>query len=236
MPRITYPDVPNASGVPQVLREVTNTVAPVLGAAAGISQLVRSFTSKPVWGIYKPEETARVESTDPDTGEVTFTSTKVVAKRTPVVTPDSITEFGNQAEWSVTSAPTQNGSFADYNRVAVPSETHVRMTKGGSEADRYLFIKQIEALNSTQLYDIVTPEKTYSNRNITRFEITRRGEKGAFWLSEVDLYFREIRVVTSAYENTSIVEPASTSAANVQNNGTQQGITSSAAVPTTVNQ
>lgn len=236
MSRIPYPDVPSVAGVPQVLRRVTSTVAPVLGAAAGISQLVRSFTSKPVWGVYKPEESARVESTDPDTGEVTFTSTKVVAKRTPVVTPDSITEFGYQAEWSVTSAPTQKGAFADYNRVAVPFETHVRMTKGGSEADRYLFIKQIEALNSTQFYDIVTPEKTYSNCNIIRFEMTRRGEKGAFWLSEVDLYFREIRVVASKYENTSIVEPASTSAANVQNNGTQQGVTSTAAVPATVTQ
>lgn len=238
MPRIQYPNVPNVSGVPQVLRSLPAGPPAIVGTAAGIAQLIRSFTSKPVWGVFKPLDTVtggEVQRTDE--GDILEVNALTVsAKRVPVVTPDSIVDFGFQKEWSVTSAPTQNGSFVDYNRVNNAFEIRVRMTKGRDENTRAEFIKEIEALDSTQLYDIITPEKTYTNCNIIRFEISRRGEKGAFWLSEVDLYFREIRTVTSKYTNTVIANPASSSAANVQNNGTQQGQSTTATVPTMVSQ
>lgn len=229
MPRIPYPNVPNQPGVPQVLRSISTNVPPVVGTAAGIAQLVRSFTSRPVWGIFKPDEGAVMGADGIE--EVT-----VVAKRTPVVTPDSIVGFGYQKETAITSAPTQKGAFVDYNRAAIPFEIRLRMTKGGSEKDRAAFIKQIEDLDTTQLYDIITPEKTYINCNITRFELLRENESGAFWFRDVDLYFREVRVVNSRYTNTSIVKPKSVSAANVQNNGTQQGQSTTASVPQTVTQ
>lgn len=207
MPRIQYPNVPNVSGVPQVLRQFPAAPPAILGTAAGIAQLLRSFTSKSVWGVFRT---------------TSDTSTTTVHGKA-VVTPDSIVDFGYQKEWNITSAPTQNGGFVDYNRVTTPYEAHLRMTKGGAEKDRTAFLKQIDDLAvGTQLYDIFTPEKVYLRCSFTRVEVSRRGEKGAYWLSEVDLYFREIRIVTSQYTTTMIADPVDASAANVQNDGVQQ--------------
>lgn len=230
MPRIPFPNVPNVAGVPQVLRAFPAAPPAILGTAAGIGQLVRSFISKPVWGVFK--HTDSIDTNKKDGLETVF----ITAKRLPVVIPDSIRDFGYDREWAITTAPTQNGGFVDYNRVAQPFEIHLRMTKGGSEKDRTNFLKQIEDLGTTQLYDIITPEKTYLNCNFLRIGMPRRGEKGAYWLSEVDLYFREIRVVTSQYTKTQVEQPKSASASSVQNNGTQQGQTSSTPVPVSVTQ
>lgn len=215
MPLIPYPNVPNVSGVPQVLRNLPAGPPSVLGAAVGAAQLVRSFLSKPVWGIFRTQDKA---------------VTTVHGK--PIVVPDSIIEFGYQKETSITSAPTQQGAFTDYNRVANPFETHLRMTKGGTEKERTTFIKQIDDLDTIQLYDIFTPEKVYLKVNFTRFELTRRGAQGAYWLAEVDLYFREIRTVTSQYTTTMIDQPQDPSSTNVQNDGVQQVGTIDVPVPT----
>lgn len=232
MPRIQFPDVPNASGVPQVLRQLPAGPPAILGTAAGVAQLLRSFMSQPVWGVFKPvDDTTTQKQTSDGLEEVVVTAKK---KQTPVVVPDSILDFGYQKEWTITSAQTQKGGFSDYNRVATPFEARVRMSKGGSEKDRTTFLKQIETLDSIQLYDIVTPEKVYLNCNFSRIELSREGERGAYFLQNVDLYFREIRVVTSQYSKTQIAKPIPVSAANVQNNGTQQGQTTTTAVPQTV--
>lgn len=230
MPRIPFPNVPNLPGVPQLLRQLPAGPPPVLAAAAGIAQLIRSFASKPVWGIFKSYEPEASPAAVSDDGlEEVVVTAKV--KRIPVVIPDSIRDFGYQKEWSVTTAPTQDGGFADYNRVANPFEVRLRMTKGGSEKSRIEFIKAIESLDTIQLYDIDTPEKSYNNCNFTRFEISREGGNGAYWLAAVDLYFREIRVVSSQYLNTSITQPKDVSASNVQNNGNVQAVTTASPVP-----
>lgn len=227
MPFITYPNVPQVAGVPQVLRKVSNAVLPKLASAAGVAQLVRAFISKPVWGIYEHVNSFSTDATG-------MTEITVVAKRTPIVTPDSFRAFSFTQEWTVTTAPVQNGGFVDFNRVGSPFENKVRMTKGGSVQDRIAFIKQVESLDNTTLYDIVTPEKTYTSVNLLRVELERTGEKGAYWFAAYDVYFREIRNVTAQYTKTQIANPQSPSAANVQNNGVQQGTTSTRSVPTTV--
>lgn len=238
MPRIPFPNVPNVPGVPQVLRRLPAGPPPILASAAGIAQLVRAFTSKNVWGVFK--------HVDPFT---------VVAQRIPAITPDSFLDFEFSQETSISSAPVQRGSFADYNRVASPFEIKLRMSKGGSiQLNKTLptslnglkdsftdpvqaradFLDQIAALDTTQLYDIFTPEKTYLNCNFVRAEVSRRGEKGAFWLSMVDVYFREIREVTATYVKTVIASPTNPDAKQQQNNGTQQGVATNATPPPSV--
>jgi len=223
MPLIPYPNVPNVPGVPNVLRKLPAGPPPVLGAVAGVAQLIRAFTSEPVWGVFKHiEPPVAVPNVQPggDGLEEVIVTGRVKLK--PVVTPDSIRDFGFTNEWSLSTAPTQNDAFADYNRVDNPFETTLRMTKGGTERDRQNFLKQIESLDNTNLYDIITPERTYQSMNLMRVDMQRQGEKGAFWLSQVDLTFREIRVVKAQYSRTSIAQPINPSAANPQNNGTQQ--------------
>jgi len=57
-----------------------------------------------------------------------------------------------------------------------------------------------------------------------RYEVTRRGARGAYFLSEVDLYFREIRTVTAAYTSTAVTtqNAQNPSAQSVTNTGNVQ--------------
>jgi hypothetical protein len=236
MPTIPYPNVPNVPGVPQLLRKLPSAPPTIVSTVAGLASLARAFLSKSQWGIFKHTEPTKGEATRTSDGTLMLPAIIVTAKRLPSVTPDSYLDFDHNQEWSVTTAPTQQGAFADFNRVASPFEIKLRMTKGGTLSERKEFLQQIEDLGTTQLYDIFTPEKTYLNCNFTRSEISRRGEKGAYWLNMVDVFFREIRPVVATYTKTTIANPASPNASQQQNNGTQQGIASTATPPPSVTQ
>lgn len=216
IPKPQFPNVPKLPGVPQVLRSAQFPPAPspVVGAAVAIGRLWQSLFSQPVWAIYKqPEPT--------ETSEDGVETVTVTAERQPVVVPDSFLEFGYRTEFDVSDYRVQRGSFASYNKVANPFETFIRMAKGGSQQERKRFLESIDAIVGTlDLYDIVTPEKTYIGVNVLRHEVVRRGRQGAFFLTEVDLYFREIREVTAMYSSTALLtgnalQPSAQPVANV---------------------
>jgi hypothetical protein len=235
MPLIPYPNVPNVPGVPQVLRQFPSAPPAALVAPLGLASIIRRAVNPPVWGIFRPEERrqdAELVEVEGETIIMGQGTLRTAAER--VVTPDSILTFNYKKEWQVTTSPTQQGGFADYNRVAVPFEVQLRLSKGGTEAQRREFLESIEDLNSTELYEIRTPEKTYFRCNLTRFEVARRGERGAFFLTEVDVFFREIRSVTPQYSRTQIANPKSASATAVQNSGTQQGQATTVPLPESV--
>lgn len=221
IPKPPFPNVPNLPGVPQVRRAagaLAATVAPVLGTAAAIGALWRALFTRPVWGVYKQEP-----ETETQDGIETVT---VVGDQRPVVSADSVLDFGYENESDLANYPVQDGSYASYNEVNLPPEISVRLSKGGSEADRTEFLNQIHGLFATlQLYKIITPERTYSRVRPLRFEMTRRERKGAYFLTEVDLYFREIRTVTAQYTTTSVTtqNARNASAAPVNNRGTVNG-------------
>lgn len=227
IPKAKFPNVPKLPGVPQVARSNLFPAAPprLVGLVLALGKLWQSIFAQPQWAIYRAQ---KPEEVDAD-GVPTVT---VVAKRQPVVVPDSFGEFSNRNEWSVSDYPVQEGAFSSYDKVVNPFEVMVRMYKGGTKQARKQFLDSIEAIAGTlELFDIVTPERTYLNVNIIRYEVTRRGPRGAYFLSEVDLYFREIRTVTASYTTTStITENAQNpSAEPVVNTGTVQ------AQPVTVN-
>lgn len=233
---IPYPRVPNVPGVPQLLRRLPSAPPSIVATVAGIGSLARAFLSKNQWGIFKHQDPPTGEGKKLPDGTVQLPEVVVVAKRLPAITPDSYLDFDFNQEWSVTTAPTQQGGFADYNRVASPFEVKVRVVKNGSLTQRKAFLQEIEDLGTTQLYDIFTPEKTYLNCNFVRSEISRRGEKGAYSLNMVDLYFREIRPVVATYTKTTVTDPANPDASQQQNNGTQQAVPSTATPPPSVTQ
>lgn len=184
-----FPNVPVLPGVPQLVRSLLfpASPAPTLGTPAATDTLWQSANATPVWGI--------------------FDSTGA----TQVVTPDSVLDFDNRNEWRVSNFPVQQGGFGTYNKVIVPFEVSVRMSKGGALADRTAFLQQIAAIaGDTNLYTILTPEKSYQNCNVTRYEVTRRGTSGAggpsgaFFLTEVDVFFIQIIQVTAQYSTTAV--------------------------------
>lgn len=224
IPKPAFPNVPNLPGVPQVPRSpsVPPTVVSAVSAGLGVAALWKALFSAPQWAIYKAVTTTRgADGVD----EVTVTDRKAV------VVPDSFGEFTYRNEFTTSDFPVEQGQFASYNKVAHPFEVSVRMYKGGTKESRQEFLDSIDAIvGDLNLYDIMTPEKVYLNVNVTRFEVARRGASGAYFFSEVDLYFRVIRQVSSSYTSTSVsTENAKNAdAVSVQNNGVKQAQTTTA--------
>jgi hypothetical protein len=218
IPKPSFPNVPKLPGVPQVLRQTYITsIPPVIGLGVALGRLWQALFTEPQWAIYK-QQPPKVVAESPGV----IPGPTVVAKRTPVVKPDSFLEFGYRNESTISDYPVQDGGFASYDKVANPYETFVRMSKGGSKAERKIFIDSLDDIVDTlDLYDILTPEKTFVGVNVLRYEINRRGNKDAYFFAEVDLYFREIRQVQATYATTSVVtqHALDPSAAPVANDG-----------------
>jgi hypothetical protein len=194
-----YPNVPMLPGVPQVLRSPLFPTGVPLGIeiTAISSAIAASINTAPKWGIFD-------------------------SSHTQIVVPDSVVDFGYHNEWHVADFQIQEGQFASYNKVATPFEISVRLSKGGTQQDRTAFLNSIQAIaGDLNLYSIVTPEITYTDCNITRWEVIRRGANGAYFLTDVDIYFKQIRFVTAQYST--VQNAQNFSALPTQNTGIVQG-------------
>lgn len=182
-----------ANGIPPLLGQianVTNKISLVTSDALGILNLFAG----PQWGVFNLNGNIALE-------------------------PDSIISLDFKREWSIPNYPVEQGGFETYNKVTTPSDTNIRMTKGGTDEDRYNFLYQVQyAAASLHLYNVVMPEgPLIQNVNIIRYDYRRTSTNGVGLLS-VDIAFREIRVTaTTAFSNT-----AAPSGANPVNDGSVQ--------------
>ncbi len=182
IPKPQFPNVPKLPGVPQLARSFQFPAGPppVVLVPLAIGRLIQAINSKPTWGIFD------------NAGN-------------QVVNPTNVVDFGYRQDSAVSNFPVQNGRFASYDKVATPFEASVRMTKAGTKAERTTFLDQIQRVQeSLDRFTIMTPEKSYLNCNVLRFELTRRGAGGAFYLSEVDLFFTQIVSVQAQYTTTTV--------------------------------
>ena len=79
----------------------------------------------------------------------------------------------------------------------------IRRTAGGSVANRQAFLASIDAvMNTTDLYDVVTPEQVYVGYNFTHRDFKRTADRGAGMII-IDVTFQEIRSSqAAAFSNT----------------------------------
>jgi hypothetical protein len=176
-----FPNVASLPGVPQLARSllIEALAPPALGFAANPSVLWQATQSAPVWGVFD------------DNNNI-------------VVNADSVSDFGWRKENRIPNFPIQQGQFATYNRVGLPGEQSITLTKGGSLSDRQNFLAQIDVIADQQninLYTIRTPEKSYLNVSVTRAELSRRGKDNAYYF-DVELYFIEIANISAQYTAT----------------------------------
>lgn len=172
-----YPNVPDALGVPPVLRHTPNL------NPSGDHERMHSdgpgIASKAPtgWGIYAQGGALAIEF-------------------------DNTVSFEYSAESRIADYPLEKGSFASYDKVAMPYEIRLPISKGGSLADRTSFLSRLESIRtSLDLFNIVTPERTYLNANIMRVALSRNSTNGATLLSP-EIVFREIRnTATANYSN-----------------------------------
>lgn len=187
VPPLLFPPLPYPAGALPPFPQLPSA-GQVLTSDAGGLPVAPNQKSK--WGIY------------------TAGSTVVLA-----IAPDSIVSLEYKRDWRIPNYPQENGAFESYNKVKMPFDARLHMTKGGSLADRQAFLIDLEsAAASLDLYDIVTPEETYLNANISHINYMRRADHG-LGLIEVEIWLTEIRVTSNpSFSNT--IDPSSQSKVN----------------------
>lgn len=176
-----FPNVPNLPGVPPVARSALSAVSTLQGLVSAVGNTLQFFKGKPpqpLWGVYD-------------------------ADMKSVVTADSFLSFRNKKSTKIADFPIQDGGFSSYNKVTIPYMAAIRISRGGSVTDRANLYAQLDALiASLQLYQILTPEKTFLNVNMEEYEVVRESNKDAYFFTQVDLVFREIHPVVAVYTTT----------------------------------
>lgn len=160
-----------ANGIPTLLHQVANVTNVVSLLFSDASLIYQKFLS-PSWGIHNSIDGM-------------------------AIIPDSIVSLDYNREWAVASYPMEQGAFQSYNKVQFPFEHRVQMTKGGTVSEKQEFLTKLETIAaSLNLYDIVTPERTYSNVNIENINYSRTSTNGVGLLT-VEISFVEIRLNAS---------------------------------------
>jgi hypothetical protein len=163
----------------------------VLGKA--YSSLFNYLFGYAQWGIY----------TTPGGYTNSITGAAVSAGSTVAVAVDSVLSLDVEKESTVSDFVIESGSFNTYNKIERPREIPIRVTKGGTEADRAVVMKWAEDnVISTLLFNVMTPEKTYTNMTLSRYNMRRDATEGATLLT-LDLFFIEVREVSvSMFDST----------------------------------
>jgi hypothetical protein len=179
MPIIPYfPNVPVADGVPQVARDPAAKPPPILPAG---TSMANEPTVPKYWGVFDDSGANRL-------------------------LPDNILSVKDSEKTKVSTFPVEKGAFATYNKVVEPYSVHIQITKAGSVQDRSDFLDKLTVLkNGTELVHVVTPERTFLNANLETFDYAQTQSKGQNIII-ADCQFIEIRQVTPAYAQTSVIK------------------------------
>lgn len=178
IPLPTFPNVAQLPGVPQLVRanQAFGTIKLAVGAVQHF--LGQAAQTPPTWGIFD------------DAGNL-------------AINPSSFLDFDNSNDWNIPTFPLQDGEFSSYNKVKLPFEASVKISQGGSLQDRKNLLNKLQQIaGDTKLYSILTPEVSYPSVNILRWRIRRQGREGAFFFTDLEIYFRNIQQTTSQYSST----------------------------------
>jgi hypothetical protein len=201
-----YPNIPNVPGVPPILR---NPLAPIPLPPLLTSDTVSSAAAYGTqqWGLF--------------------------FNGSPVIAADNVVAFEFKQDWVLADYQIEQRGFETYDKVQRPYDVRLTFSRGGSESRRAAFLASVQAIvNDTKLYDASMPEYTWTDMNITHYDLKRTATDGV-GLMIINLYLLQIRAdVTEQYTNTStasgVSSPANPTATQdpgaeaFQNNGVLQ--------------
>ena len=228
MPLIPFPDVPPYPGVPAIPRSVLSQPIVSIGLGSLSSILINALQQQTRWGIY--DQFGNLLGID-NSGSLTIES----------IISNQITGGGNSLqstlsfefvkENKISNFPVEQGGFATYNKIQLPANPTVTIALSATEPERTQFLGAIDdACNSTDLYNVVTPEVTYVNYSLERYNYRRTAQRG-MTLLVVEVSLLEVRQVSATFTQASpITAPQAPDAAAQVNNG----ITQAAAPDTSV--
>jgi hypothetical protein len=220
MPNIPFPDVPIYPGVPPLVRGVNIPIGIEVGLGEVQTLLASAMNSPFQWGIFDSQGN-QLGLIPGSNGLFKSIIDSIIGQGSPTLSTNT---FEFTAPTKISDFPVERDSFATYNKVVLPAEPTVTLVLGGSATDRTTFLNQIEtARKSTDLYSVVTPEVTYLNYAIERYNLVRRADRGATLLS-VEITLMEVREVSAQFAvvQTPIVQPQSVAATPQSNSGLVQ--------------
>lgn len=164
-----------------------------------VSKLWDFLFPGPEWGVFVAGETFRA------------------------VEVSSVQAMDIRAGSRVMTFPIQSGSFISYNKVLMPGQIGIRMTKEGDDLERSTLISWLQVNKEvTSTFDILMPEFRFRNYTLIDYQINRRSDTGVA-LIIADCIFQEVRELPAEYSNSNIsdpenMEPTPTARVNPQEN------------------
>jgi len=163
-----FPNVPIAQGVPAVLRSLAEPASNATEQQLTSSGDEVNADTARQWGIFTQD------------GDFAAPA-------------DNVIMFENQLEARISDYPVEQGGFGSYNKVILPYDIRLVMTRGGSAEDRQEFIKAVnDAWQSTELFNVVTPECVYLDVNVVTVRRAATSDRGANLLS-LEIGLRKVR-------------------------------------------
>lgn len=132
---------------------------------------------------------------------------------------DSVLDLKQSAKAKASSFPVEEGTFASYNKVLDPFTTKVRLAVNGPDRVAAFQAALDVELDSTNLYNVVTPTKTYLNVTLESYDHEQTSSNGGVSGLVVDLSLVQVREVTPAYTTVAIKKPKQPASASTQTNG-----------------
>lgn len=184
---------------------------------------VQNVSAPPVWGLF-PHNADQMLANDALIPWITGDTATVHPARNA-----NVAEFSFKRDWIIADYPLEGGDFESYDKVRLPFEARLRITKGGTTDELNQFLIQLDnAATSMSLYDVVTADCQYPGVNITHYDYRQTAERGANLLV-VDVWLQEIRQVSEGQFSSTgsstatlgqpVFDSASPSGADPQNGG-----------------
>jgi hypothetical protein len=132
---------------------------------------------------------------------------------------DSVLDLKQTGKSKVSTFPVEEGAFASYNKVQEPDATKVRIAVGGPDRVAALQAALDTEKAACNLYNVVTPTKTYLNVTLEGYDHEQTSSNGGVSGLVVDLSLVQVREVTPAYATVTIKKPKQPASASTQTNG-----------------
>ncbi len=209
------PDVPFLPGVPPLPSYGASNVSLLLGDAA----IIVSQFLQPVWGIFF-NGTPVIQPASPFTQQIpSIVNVAAIASAlgVPNVLPciASTAEFEYSADSPISDVTQENGAFQSYDKVQLPFDIKMKLAVRGP-SNRQALLSTAEAMRASILvYDIVTPDRTYTSCNCKHVDYRRTATNGVDMLI-VDMWFEEVRTGSPAIF-TSTQQPGAASTQSIGN-------------------
>lgn len=164
---MAFPNVPNAPGVPALIRAAGSIAAAPDDLLTSDSTTLFAGQEAPLWGLF--------------------------LDGVPVITAETVVSFEFKQGYAIANFPVEEGGFESYDKVQRPFDVRLRFATGDTPAARAALIASARAAcASLDLMDAVTPVATYENVNPTNFDYRQTATNGV-GLIVVDVFCEEVR-------------------------------------------